>query len=579
MVAGAEVEVRDLLGRGEYLRAADAATDQLGPSPSDDDPELVWLAGLALARCGAVDRAESLLGEAALMDRTDDLPLRLAEDILALGARLKKDRALAGSVDEGQAQDAARAYAVVADRFDSGYAAANAATLALLGGDHDSAQRYAQRALELTDSTGPDYWNLVTRAEASLVLGDGDGAREAIAAADQVEADWSMRATTRRQLGLLCKAAGVDRGILDLLNSPSVAHFTGHMFAAGPEDELRRQVTKVLTERQVGALYGSLACGSDILIAEAALELELEVNAFLPCPVEQFIESSVRPGGEQWVERFEALLERAFSVQVEPTGLMGDEAMFAYCDQLAMGSALIRSRNLVSPIFQLALWDGEASSGAAGAGAAVGAWSALGHPTHSIGFDRQRFEPVDATAAAHPESGPERSVRALLFADVKGFSALRESELPSFFETVMGSLARVLDEHGETLLHRNTWGDGLYLVFSDPVAAAVCAGELQDQLAELSNNGLEVTARIGGHAGPVFSGFDHVRKEPTFFGTHVNRAARIEPRTPPGEVYLTASLAALVALSGSHDFRLEYVGEVPTAKDYGEFPMYVLRRS
>ena len=83
--------------------------------------------------------------------------------------------------------------------------------------------------------------------------------------------------------------------------------------------------------------------------------------------------------------------------------------------------------------------------------------------------------------------------------------------------------------------------------------------------------------RIGIHAGPVFPTVDPVTKQPSFFGTHVTRTARVEPRTPPGEVYMTASAAALLALEPLADVAPEYVGQLQLAKDYDVRPMYVLR--
>lgn len=83
--------------------------------------------------------------------------------------------------------------------------------------------------------------------------------------------------------------------------------------------------------------------------------------------------------------------------------------------------------------------------------------------------------------------------------------------------------------------------------------------------------------RIGVHAGPVFPTVDPVTQQPSFFGTHVTRTARVEPRTPPGEVYATGSAAALLALEPLPDVTPEYVGQLQLAKDYDVRPMYVLR--
>jgi hypothetical protein len=41
---------------------------------------------------------------------------------------------------------------------------------------------------------------------------------------------------------------------------------------------------------------------------------------------------------------------------------------------------------------------------------------------------------------------------------------------------------------------------------------------------------------------------------------------------------VTDAFAALVALEAPNRFQCEYVGRLPTAKDHGVFPMYVLKR-
>ena len=46
--------------------------------------------------------------------------------------------------------------------------------------------------------------------------------------------------------------------------------------------------------------------------------------------------------------------------------------------------------------------------------------------------------------------------------------------------------------------------------------------------------------------------------------------------TPVGTVYATDAFAAALALRQSQ-YRCDYVGHMPTAKDYGRFRMYSLR--
>jgi hypothetical protein len=53
--------------------------------------------------------------------------------------------------------------------------------------------------------------------------------------------------------------------------------------------------------------------------------------------------------------------------------------------------------------------------------------------------------------------------------------------------------------------------------------------------------------------------------------------ARIEPVTPPGEVFGSGTFAALAKTWQVRDFACDYVGQTPLAKGYGVLPMYVLR--
>jgi class 3 adenylate cyclase len=119
------------------------------------------------------------------------------------------------------------------------------------------------------------------------------------------------------------------------------------------------------------------------------------------------------------------------------------------------------------------------------------------------------------------------------------------------------------------------------VVLSGVSAAADCALALQETMREcnLSGAGLPVDLglRIGAHVGPVFNLSDPIRRGSGYYGTQVTRTARIEPRTPEGEVYATAPFAALAVLDPARRFRCEYVGQIALAKDFGRQPMYVLK--
>jgi len=277
---GSPEQVRALIARGEYLAAFDLAR-----ADGSEEPELAYLAVLALARAGASERAQEeldLLPEALL---NGDDP-GMVEDVAALRARVLKDRALAAAPSRRRALGAAAAaeYEQIYRRLGRYYSCVNAATMWLVADDDARARQLAAEARDLcykarADAGGADsYWIAATEAEAALVLGEVDVARDALARAAGFSAeDLSARATTRRQLRLVCALRGVDSTILDLLPMPRVIHYCGHLLGERlPEAELARvaaEVRRCLIERRVGFVYGSLASGADLIVAETALEL------------------------------------------------------------------------------------------------------------------------------------------------------------------------------------------------------------------------------------------------------------------------------------------------------------------
>lgn len=171
---------------------------------------------------------------------------------------------------------------------------------------------------------------------------------------------------------------------------------------------------------------------------------------------------------------------------------------------------------------------------------------------------------------------------AILFADVVGFSSLSELQVVRFYYEFLGAVARLLAFSENPPLVRNTWGDGLYLVFAKVRDAGVFALDLSDLTADTDWSGLDLPrdlrVRVGLHAGPLFDFADRVTGQLTLSGKHVMRAARIEPVTPPGLVYATQEFAALSAAYAVTDFTCEPVGRVRLAKHGGYTPLYVLDR-
>jgi tetratricopeptide (TPR) repeat protein len=102
--------------------------------------------------------------------------------------------------------------------------------------------------------------------------------------------------------------------------------FTGHMvdapdraqprFPAGKEAAVRaairaqlQEITSKLTGKDVKGVAGA-ACGGDILFHECCQELGIKSTLYLALPRAQFLQTSVRFAGEEWVERFDTLYSK-----------------------------------------------------------------------------------------------------------------------------------------------------------------------------------------------------------------------------------------------------------------------------
>ena len=108
-----------------------------------------------------------------------------------------------------------------------------------------------------------------------------------------------------------------------------------------------------------GFAYGSLASGGDILWAEALLARGCEIHVVLPFALEEFIAASVADGGDGVGGAVRAVPRRRHGGELRRRGpFLGDDVLYGYCAELAMGLALLRARYLDADVHQLALWDG-----------------------------------------------------------------------------------------------------------------------------------------------------------------------------------------------------------------------------
>jgi class 3 adenylate cyclase len=568
---------RAAIGRGDLLSAYDLARQDGGAGSST---ELSYIAVLAMARMGEADQAMRLYQQSGLATAGD-------VDSQSLGARLLKDQALQDGASYSGLKRAAEAYAAAYRRSEDPFPAINAATLNLLAGDEERACFFAQAALEAPSVAAPaDYYGAATRAEALAILGREAEAMKAIELALSLPgANVGARSTTLRQFELLARhrSGGHQlRPLIARLTPPAVVTFTGHIFRAHPatEEQLGAAIDRQLEALNIGFGYGALAAGADIVIAERLLARGATLNLVFPFREDDFIASSVLPAGNEWLKRYYAVREQAAGISFATlANYVHDPAQFGYGATVAMGMARLRAQHLGTRAVQLAIWDGKAKGGPAGTGHDVEEWRSTGGSTFVVGAEGLDRSIAYADGAVAP---PDRCLKAFMFADFPGFTRISEDRLPHFWSRVMATAGEVLARYSGTLDFANSWGDAVFAVFDTAEAAADAGLALQAALLRIAPTELGLDRptqmRVSLHFGPVYFGIDPITGRDTFYGTEISRAARVEALTPPGSVYASEPLAAVLANTSSDRFSATYVGKIDLPKGFGQYPLYALRR-
>jgi CRP-like cAMP-binding protein len=443
---------------GDLIRARNAGLDILRYYPSS--PELIHRTALAAARSGDAKGALDLLAGSGLpmngdLSRLEDtvrkarrnpfLPMdrilaepfvddgfgedeaespraddaqweaQLVEDIAALHARLLKERAFqaAGGADQRKRAKASfDAYHRLYTARAGYYPGVNAATMALSAGDAATARKIAALLTATLSPEAEDYWPLATLAEALLIVGRGGEAKDVLLKArDARGADDGAKATTILQFHRLAGALDINLDVLvDALHARNVAVISGHLFRGSELDAeaqenleaaIRSRAEALFAAHNVGFVYGALACGSDIILAETALKMGAEFEAVLPFNTERFVEMSVRVGDPpnepgKWEKRFRAILDGkhgacTLTIMDPQDPVERDlDGYFFYGFRYAAGCALQRAAMLQTACGLIVVSDDAKPDTVAGANRVFADWQRHGRPFDLIPYPHTR---------------------------------------------------------------------------------------------------------------------------------------------------------------------------------------------
>jgi class 3 adenylate cyclase len=465
-------------------------------------------------------------------------------------------------------------------------------------GDQKMAALIAREITGEIESESQDFWELVTLGEAFLLLGNQESAINAYKKArNTIEKDHGMFNSVYGQFILLSDHIKVPIELVKLFKPPSVIVFTGHMidhpdrseprFPESISAQIAEEIAKALDKLDAGIGYSSLACGADILFVEEMIRRNAEVNLFLPYNMSDFVKSSINFAGPEWLKKFNRILENHSVNYITEEGYFGNDDLHALLGSVIFGKSILRAESFgIEPALLTVLKASENKGGILMGGTEylVEKWP-FKNNVHSIDpaqFVNQSQKPFTKRKVKHTESPGKvqnRKIRHILFADVVGYSKFSEDKTPLFVENLLQDISKNIRDLSHQPEILNTWGDSIFAVYSNIEEMMEFATALQKTLIDSSwdnmvDDNSQVSMRIALHTGPVFLLDDPLTRRKNAFGNHINRAARMEPVTMPGNIYASDQFASVLKIECYKIYDFEYVGIVDLPKEFGKQEMY-----
>jgi len=543
------------------------------------------------------------------------------EETIGLLARIDKDL-WRRSGDLDQARKSQQLYELGYCTTGGYWTGINAATMSFICGETDRARELASQVIAQCQQQlpGPSqeeaYWLQATIGEGHLLLGQMDEAAVAYtAAAALVDGHYDRIVSSRQQLRLLRQhGVAVPEAIFAALQPPTVVVCTGHMldqpdrftprFPAPLVPAVREALDRELAALNARIGFSGAACGADLLFLEALHRREARTTVVLPFAVEDYRRASVAFAGPEWLGRFRTALRMADSVRFVTTEkYLGDDELFRFANQITVGLAYLSAQRLDTQPYLLAVWDGVPSDLPGGTADLVSRWpepdrlrlinlAALQDRAGGSVGPGSPAPPPPTPPPPPPDRRHRRVIKTLLFADIHQFSKIAEEHLPFYVYEFLEHLARQAPPPEGFV---NTWGDAIFVALNAALPLLDYAFALRDAVVgtDWRQVGLpaDLTVRIALHAGPVFQAKDAITGRDNLYGTHVNRAARLEPTTPPGKIYASEQFAALLLTeqqaAGTRrgpagqplpQYICDYAGILSLPKEFGRQPVFHVRR-
>ena len=485
--------IHNLLDQGRYLEARSESEKLISTS---DDLVAKQIHALALSKSGTPQAAAEFFGPIH-QQHPDD-----AETAGIMG----------GIYKELFRQTQSQKYALLSrDAYlnnfaitHNHYTGINAATMSAIAGKFQRGREIAHEVLNGLPESTADFWELATRAEAKLLTKDPRAAAELYFKAHKLAgSDWGKINIVYNQLWLLNHYMLVPGEILKAFSPPNLAVLVGHMidhpdrtvprFPAQYAQTVKDTLTGIVKSLNVRIGYTSLACGSDILFAEVIQESSGELNLFLPFKKDDFLATSVRFAGEEWVQRFENVAEGNIIHDLTHESYLGNDDLFSFHGRVLFGLAILRGRMLHTEpylITVLSEWDRALKEG--GTRDLLKLWP---FPSRVQNIDPSKFlssssAQPEKPSAAHTTAQPGRRVVYMTAISFQGPFLNEAYRLAKKMENELAQEMIALDLEGEILKAGFT---------SSYRAISFCKNLITD----IERKSQQTKYKVGLHVGPV----------------------------------------------------------------------------
>ncbi len=446
------------------------------------------------------------------------------------------------------------------------YTGINAASMAAMAGQGSRSREIATEVINLigTDTAG-DFWKLATLGEAYILTKNRARSIEYFVEARKLAGnDWGKITSVHNQLWLLDHFIPVSGEIMKMFSPPTVVAFIGHMidhpnrttprFPASIEPQVKSAIANSIRTLNAHIGYCSLACGGDILFAEAMAEQGGEVNIFLPFAEADFIEESVRFAGEEWMTRYTNLTKKFPITYVTREAYAGLDDLFSFQNKVICGSAVLRSLSHHSEPTLLTVLSGvDLKRKQGGTRDTVNVWP---FPKNYININPDTFITTQASVSTSTETQAspkaeriERPVLSIVYVDISNIQAMAREKLLKEIDSKI---------FNEGISFASYQAEQTYLTAAFEMNTS--AMEFVSLVMEsLKSNRQDSSVKISLDAGPVFLDSKSSKLNKNLSGEAIEFVKAMNSLASPGSVFASDLFAALLALE-LKKYTLDYSG-------------------